>query len=285
MIVGINGLAISLPFGKGSNRTEVVEIVEKSGIERLTIPVRSPAWKIDPLIISDDEVISIKKALGSKVIATSLGFIWPNDYQIVTSSKAEWTRNLNYANKISDLAQTLEVEYIIFGSAGRSIPADIPYHDGVKTLTKFLREICGHAEDLGVAWLIEQCSKVRTNVGNTTKDLLNIIHAVGSPSLQMCAQISDMAVNDVDVPEAIRASGDLLRMVHVADVVDLNPLVGVNTFPMIPGKGILDWVATFRALKDVNYNGEVCIEAMLGDDPVSDLIECKGFLEAKWKEA
>jgi sugar phosphate isomerase/epimerase len=285
VILGVNGLAISLPFGKGSSQSEVVEIAVKAGFDRLTIPVKSPAWKINPLTITDDEITRIKNALGSDVEASCLGFIWPNDYHIVTNSQKEWNRNLTYAYKVSDLAKDLDVELIVFGSAGRSVPADIPYYEGVRMLVKFLREASNHAEGVGVTWLIEQNSKARTNVGNTTKDLIDLVKAVDSPSLQMCAQICDMAFNDVDVLGAIRASGELLRMVHVADVVNLNSIDESNASFLVPGKGSLDWVAIFRALKDVGYDGEICIEALLGDDPISDLRESSEFLDAKWKQA
>jgi sugar phosphate isomerase/epimerase len=285
VILGVHGIAISLPIGKGSTPYEAVEIAENAGFKRLTIPVKSPAWKIDPLSITNDEIINIKKAIGSGVEATCLGFIWPSDYLMVTTSQEEWNRNLNYANKVSDLARALNVELIIFGAPGRSVPADIPYYEGIRTLTKFWREACKHSEDVGITWLIEQSSKARTSVGNTTKDLIDLVKTVDSPSFQMCAQIHDMAFNDVDVPAAIRASGDMIKMVHVADVVDLNPIVESKTSFLIPGKGNLNFVAIFRALKDIGYKGEVCIEAILGDDPVSDLRECKEFLEEKWKQA
>jgi sugar phosphate isomerase/epimerase len=87
------------------------------------------------------------------------------------------------------------------------------------------------------------------------------------------------------VSAAIRTSGDMLKIVHVADVEDLNPLVESKTSFMLPSRDSLDFVATFRALKNVGYYGEVCIEATLGADPVSDLIEYREFLEAKWKQA
>jgi len=54
---------------------------------------------------------------------------------------------------------------------------------------------------------------------------------------------------------------------------------------MLPGRGNLDFVAVFRALYDVGYDGEVCLEALLGDEYVSDLREGGEFLEATWKQA
>jgi sugar phosphate isomerase/epimerase len=285
VIIGLHGLSLSPPFSQVSTPKEAVEITSEAGIKNFTIPVNSPIWKMNPETVTDVDTTRIKELFSSGVSATSLGWNWPSDYTMITSSKEDWSRNLNYANKLIDLAEALEVKYVVLGSAGRSIPVDIPYFDGVKMLAKFYKEACGRAEDAGVTWVIEQSGKGRTNVGNTAKDLIDLVKTVDSPSFQMCAQIKDMAFNDVDVSAAIRASGDMLKMVHVADVEDLNPLVESKTSFMLPGRGSLDFVAIFRALKDIGYDGEVCIEATLGDDPVSDLVECRKFLEAKWKQA
>jgi sugar phosphate isomerase/epimerase len=53
----------------------------------------------------------------------------------------------------------------------------------------------------------------------------------------------------------------------------------------LPGKGVLDFVEIFKALKDIGYDGEICIEAILGGDPASTLSDTRKFLENIWKHA
>ncbi len=65
-----------------------------------------------------------------------------------------------------------------------------------------------------------------TNVANTTKQLVDLVEAVISSSFQINAQIYQMDYSDLDIPTAIRASGQMIKLVHVADVVGFNPLVG-----------------------------------------------------------
>lgn len=52
-----------------------------------------------------------------------------------------------------------------------------------------------------------------------------------------------------------------------ADVSIFNSLVDGWSSLLLPGYGVLDFVELFRALKDFGYDGEICIEALLGDDP------------------
>lgn len=285
MIVGLHGMILSPPFSEVSTPKEAVGIASEAGIRNFTIPVNSPIWNINPETVTGDEIASLRELFGSGVDAAGLGWNWPGDYRMVTRSTAEWRRNLHYANKLTDLAKGFGVKHVALGSAGRGVPADIPYFDGVKLLAKFWREACGYAEDAGVIWVIEQSGRGRTNVGNTAKDLIDLVEAVNSSSFRMIAQVHDMAFNDVDVPTAIRALGGMIEVVHVADVKGLNPIDGSKTSNMLPGRGDLDFGAIFRALKDVGYDGEICLEALLGDDPLSDLIEGREFLEETWKKA
>ena len=115
-------MVLSLPFGKGSTPEEVVGFVTKSGIKCLTIPVKSPTWKINPETITEKEISNLKNAIPSNVEVTGLGFSWQNEYTMITNSEAEWERNLNYANKLCEICSTLDIQHIVLGGPGRSVP-------------------------------------------------------------------------------------------------------------------------------------------------------------------
>jgi sugar phosphate isomerase/epimerase len=283
--VGVNAIALSLPFGKASTPQEVIDIVSKSGIKYLTIPVRSPKWGINPETITTEEISKIRNAFSKDVVSTGLGYCWPSNYTMVTASKSEYDRNLNYANKLCELALALDARHIVIGAPGRSIPQNISYYDGVKKLVEFWKEVSLYAKDNGIGLYAEHTSKERCNFGTTTKSLIDLVDAVDSPSFQMIAQIKDMVINDLDVVDAIRAAGDRIKQVHIADVSGLDPLCESWSPFMLPGKGVLDFVSIFRALKDIGYNGEICIEAIIGDDPVSDLKETSKYIQSKWRQA
>lgn len=154
-------------------------------------------------------------------------------------------------------------------------------------MARFWREACKHAEDVGVIVGIEHIGINNTNVANTTKQILDLVEAVNSPSFQINAQIHEMAYADLDVSSTIKASGGFIKLVHIADVAGYNPIVDPVSF-VTPGKGTLDFTSIFRALKDIGYNGEVCMEPnanTLKGDYISELRERKDLLKTKWKEA
>ena len=135
---------MSLPFGKGTTSEEVIDIVTQSGIKCLTIPIKSPAWDINPETITIKEITKIIEIIPSSVEVTGLGYSWPSEYTMITDSAIEWKRNLNYANKLTETASSLGVQHIVVGSGGRSVPSDYPFYDGrarAKTVIKALSRI------------------------------------------------------------------------------------------------------------------------------------------------
>ena len=101
----------------------------------------------------------------------------------------------------------------------------------------------------------------------------------------MIAQIGDMAVNDLDISDAIRMAGDRVKQVHIADVSGLNPLVDEWYSLMLPGTVNLDFVEIFGALKDIGYDGEICLESWVIDDPVSTLADFRKRVGKLWSKA
>ncbi|MDQ1278984.1 MAG: hypothetical protein QG670_244 [Thermoproteota archaeon] len=264
---------------------EAVDIAAKAGIKYLELPVQLPEWKINPETVTQENITEVKETLGLRVKASSLGAIWPDKYPMVTTSSVEWKRNLDYANKLFNLAVTLDAKVMNLGGGQvRSVPTSMPYYDGVKLLAKFWKEASKQAENLGVIVAIEHFGRHETNVGDSTKQIIDLIKAVDSPSFQMNAQIFAMAYTDLDVPAAIKASRRMIKLVHIADVLGINPLTeSIST--VLPGRGKLDFKAIFRALKIIGYDGEICIEVGLGKDPASELAESRRFIEANWREA
>ena len=269
-----------------STPKEAVDITAKAGFKSIELPVST--WNINPETVTKKDITDIKNILKSGgVEASSLGMIWPAKYILVTSSTTEWKRNINYATKLFDFSAALGVKVLNLG-AGRHVPLNVEYIEGLKTQVRFWKEACEHAENLGVIVAVEHTGRSHTsNVGNTTKELIDLVKAINSPSFQINAQIQSMAITDLDIPAAIRAMGSMIKLVHIGDVLGFNPIID-SVESMLPGKGKLDFIPILKALKDVGYNGEICLEPSpptLGKDIISELRESRKFLEANWKQA
>ena len=271
-----------------STPQEAVNIAARAGLKYIELTVTT--WKMNPETVTKEDIASLKSMFKSAgVEASSLGMIWPRDYRMVTGSPDEWRRNINYADRLFQFSAALGVENLNLGGTARGIPLSIPYSEGLKTLVKFWKEASRYAENYGVKICIECLTRSHeSNVGNTAKEIIDLVEAVDSHSFKINAQIHQMAYTDYDVPAAIRASGDRIRLVHIADVGGFNRIMDTPLF-MMPGRGKLDFVSIFRAFKDVSYDGEFCMEpqpeTLLGRDVISELRMGKEYLEAKWRDA
>ncbi len=282
MIVSIHGVSLSRVT---STPQEAVDVVAEAGFRYVEIPVTT--WQINPETVTSKEIADLEDLLAARgVAARSLGMIWPRDYGMVTKDPAEWRRNLNYAAQLFKFSAALKIEALNFGGSARSVPPTIPYHDGLKIWVQFWREASRYAEAAGVVVCIEDLvGSHTTNVGTSSKQILDLVEAVDSPAFQINAQIHQMAYTDLDVAAAIRAAGDRIKLVHIADVLGFNAAMDPISF-VPPGKGRLDFAAVCRALKEVHYNGELCIEpraeSLVGTDFVADLRAGRELLEATW---
>ena len=287
LIISIHGISLR---NVASTPQEAVAIAAKAGFKYIEIPVTTWRPLTNPETATKKDIADIQSVLTSAgVEAHSLGMIWPTNYMMVTNSPAYWKRNITYANKLFDLSAALGVTVMNLGGPQvRSVPANVPYYEGLKTLVRFWKEACKHAEDVGVTVGIEHIVRFHgNNVGDTTKHVMDLVEAIDSPAFQINAQVHQMAYTDLDVPAAIRAMGDMIKLVHIADIAGFNPIANPISF-MTPGKGKFDFVSVFKAFKDIGYDGEFCMEpspGTLGDDVVSELRAGRELLEAKWMQA
>lgn len=282
MIISIHGVSLSRV---ASTPQEAVDIAAKAGFKYLEIPVTT--WKINPETVTPKEIADLKDLLAVRsVAARSLGMIWPRDYGMVTKNPMERRRNLNYAAQLFKFSAALGIKALNFGGSARSVPLTIPYYDGLRIWVQFWREASRYAEAAGVVVCIEALVPSHTtNVGTSSKQILDLVDAVDSPAFQINAQIHQMAYTDLDVAAAIRAAGDRIKLVHIADVVGFNAAVDPISF-VPPGRGRLDFTAVCRALKEAHYDGELCIEpraeTLVGTDFVADLRAGRELLQATW---
>ncbi|MCJ7634477.1 TIM barrel protein [Candidatus Bathyarchaeota archaeon] len=286
-----------------STAKEAADIVVKTGFKYFSLPVTTPPVKIDPEIVTKKDITDLKSIFRSSgVKISSLGMAWPKSINMFTRSTTEWKRNLNYATKLFDYSAALGVK-VVCGPNQRSIPLDMDYFEGLKIYVRFWKEAIKHAEELGIIAapdVVPLPGFVPISASNTAKQLIDMVKAVDSPSFKITFETNIHAPNELDMCDAIRAMGDMIKLVHLADVPGsggrFNPLIDwtepLSLYGLRPGTGKIDFRAVFKTLKSIGYDGELSMEWLPhgvpfnpGDDYVSELISGRKFLEAELKRA
>ncbi len=128
--------------------------------------------------------------------------------------------------------------------------------EGRKRIADGLGQFAHLAEGLGVRVLLEPLNRYECNNVNSLPDGLALIREVGAANLFLLADTFHMNIEDVDMAANLRAAGNRLGYVHLAD-----------SNRQAPGSGHTDFGPLVEALRATGYKGYVSAEVQpLPDD-------------------
>lgn len=110
------------------------------------------------------------------------------------------------------------------------------------------------AQKHGVDLVIEPINRYEINTINSSMEAYDFIRQSGLP-IGLMLDTFHMNIEDDDLHESLKVCGDLIKHVHF---LDSNRLA--------PGMGHLDMTAIYNTLKEIDYDGYLCLEALQGND-------------------
>jgi len=118
-----------------------------------------------------------------------------------------------------------------------------------------LQEAGDRAAALGIMLAVEPLNRFESDVLCTTQQAIELLDAVDHPAVQLMLDTFHMHMEEASIAEAIRLGGK--RIVHFQ---------ANENHRGFPGTGATDWVAVFRALHGVGYEGPVSLEPFRRND-------------------
>lgn len=149
---------------------------------------------------------------------------------------------------------------------GGEIPEDM-----LEKIVEGLRIAAGLAGDAGLILGIEN---VRSCWGNTGHNIARIVRAANHPTLQVIWDPgNDYVSGGSPYPEGYEAVRPFICHVHVKDARLIDPASGLTSWEAV-GRGQVDYVSQFRALRRDGYAGTLSLEThwhpkVLGGQPDS----------------
>jgi len=141
-------------------------------------------------------------------------------------------------------------------------------------LIELYREISAHAQKLGVYLIVEPLNRYEQFWPRTLADGVSICREVGNPHCRMMADFFHMHIEEADIAASIREAGEFIYNVHLAD-----------SNRQTPGRGHLDFLPGFRALKDIGYDKFCGIECGVPGDRMEELARTAKHLRELWEKA
>jgi len=131
----------------------------------------------------------------------------------------------------------------------------------------FFQKLAKIAEEQGVYICLENMPMLKYTL-NTPKRILDFIKRVDSKNLKVCLDTGHCNVFDSSPAKAVRMIGkDLLKALHIHD----ND--GKSDKHLNPFHGTIDWLDFSSALKEIGYDGVMCLETSIPNSIPHELLE------------
>lgn len=201
------------------------------------------------------------------------GFHWlfarPAGLFMVSGDSAVRAKAWNQLQHLLEAAGELGGGPLTFGSPKQRDSGQLPKTLARGYLAEGLRGLCKLAVSCNSMVLIEALQSVDTNMINTLDEASDFIAEVGCPSVAGMFDFHNCGDEFLPWDQLIRRHRGIIRHVH------LNTLDG--GYPLHPDP---DYLAAFRALKDIGYSEWVSLEIFTEpDDPSAVLAATAGFLD------
>jgi D-psicose/D-tagatose/L-ribulose 3-epimerase len=115
---------------------------------------------------------------------------------------------------------------------------------------KNLQKVCGMAAARGLQIALEPLNRFESDLVNRAADVMRLIGDIGHPAAKVVLDGFHMNIEEPDLEQAVRETGDKLIHVQVSE-----------NYRGAPGTGQTRWDALYRGLQTVNYQGVVSIES------------------------
>lgn len=128
---------------------------------------------------------------------------------------------------------------------------------------RWFRRITQQARDCGVHIDIENVFVFNPEISigpfATARGLLALLDAISDDQVGVCLDTGHAHIAGQRLPEMIHALGGRLRALHLND--NLGPIAPVYSDQhLLPGQGTIDFVAAFKALQAIGFEGTLNLE-------------------------
>ncbi|MDD7987248.1 sugar phosphate isomerase/epimerase [Lentisphaera marina] len=143
-----------------------------------------------------------------------------------------------------------------FHSAPGVLSGKAPTQEEIQWAIEGLTEIAKYAKSKSLLLTIEYLNRFESHLCNSLTQTDQLVEAIGADNLGIHYDTHHAHLEEYNIAEAIRTAGKHIKHVQYSE-----------SNRGIPGQGQVNWHETTQALKDMNYDAWVVIEAFTQNDP------------------
>lgn len=194
---------------------------------------------------------------------------FPATYRL-TGPGVDMDSALAYAETALHRAAILGATHVVFGSAGaRNMPRGFDAFTALSQLATLLRRLGDLAGSFGITLVIEHLNLAESNLVNRFSQGLHLARETNHPHVAVLVDLYHLRLSHEPIEDLVDA-GNRLKHVHIARTLK-------RSLPLPDDEE--DYVCLFKQLKQINYAGDVSVEArILPDQNEATLAESLAYL-------
>jgi sugar phosphate isomerase/epimerase len=182
----------------------------------------------------------------------SICSIYNAERDLAHPDPAKRRQSIDYVKSVADMSAEVGCPVMIVAPTANGKTASLTeFSDEWKWAVEGIQEGADYAAKLNVNLCIEAWNRYETYMLNRLDQALDMWKEVNRPNVGIMGDTFHMNIEEEDIAEAIRQSGDALIHIHLAD--------GNRK---APGLGHIDFAPVLQALKDINYKGHLTFEIL-----------------------
>jgi D-psicose/D-tagatose/L-ribulose 3-epimerase len=205
----------------------------------------------DPALIDSGR---IKESLTENQVGSTICGAFGPDRDASSEDKSIRESAIKYLEACIDVAQAIGAPLVagpMYSAVGKTrllSPGERAeqWNLGVETL----KPVADYAGERGVRLAIEPLNRFETDFINTAEQGLDLVDRIGASNVGLLLDTFHMNIEEKNIPAAIRLAGSKVFHFHSCE-----------NDRGTPGKGHVEWKEVVEALRDINYQGPVVIEA------------------------
>lgn len=247
MKIGMNLLLWTTDIGE--HLYPIIETLKNEGFDGVEVPI-------------GDEGDEKYSALGRRIADLGLGCTCVTsifeDGNPASSDAAVRAKAVDQMKWRIDRAAALGADVICgpYHSAFAWFSGEPPKEDERKYSIEVMRQASEYADQAGIILTPEALNRFECYLFNTLADIGAYIKAVDHPNCRMIFDTHHAHIEEKDSAQAVRDYADLIAHVHISE-----------NDRGTPGEGQVHWSEIFSALKEINYDGWLTIEAFSRNKP------------------
>jgi D-psicose/D-tagatose/L-ribulose 3-epimerase len=165
-------------------------------------------------------------------------------------------RGIDYVKTCVDIAEAVGSPHVagpMYAQTGKTQLLSAAERARQRTwAAESLREVADYAGERSIRLALEPLNRFETDLVNTVEQALQLCDMVDRPNVGLLVDTFHMNIEEKSTGDAVRAAGDRIFHVQVAE-----------NDRGTPGTGQVAWAEFFAGLADISYDGQIVVESFL----------------------